>query len=1079
MSAISDELPNVSHKDSHSSAELLSLLFNLPNEKLIEDYSCAISESILLHGRMYVTYKAICFYSNIFGKETRKIIPFSMVDSIRKKTTAFLIPALEFVVRGRSKKNTRNVLFTSFLSHNRDSCYKLCVQLHRHYRPDAYLEDPMNTTGTESPAATPSRRQSNDKPSSTVTNSSDAPGGRSPHPRKASSFHLNITADSSSSSAHFYNTPTSLESSGKLKSSKSIREAVTAIVASRRSTMDLSLQDQYKGRMTPHRYDSQGSEFIQFGYFSPSSADENGHAFGSSSDVKDTIDDNNAYSRGTQRSLNSPGASLRHGSHSRSVRATHSQKSSDIEMIPEHLADEKMTMDRSERATSPSSSIITAKPTVETVPLESEGPVSASTTIHKITPTDEEPIAVSQQEDITMAGEIKTSASDSVPTDVAGPSQLTGGDANFVGIDKHAEALPPNNGEVPKSLWTRLEGMTLLSDICAPCTVEEFNTFFLSDNAAYSILQLHESQGDKDVQSDAWKPVDSSQDNFVESKSKGEDAEATPSASLSRTIRLRMPLSIPLAPKETAVEKVQKLSRYTTSDASGDDSTILCLDTVARSFDVPYGDHFVTEEVILLTSVSAKLGIENKALPTSEAIDMAMQWEDAVPNKLCRLMHFVTVTFNKSTWFKGKIISETTSSVGAVSKAYIEILKKELAKIRQNEAAASIAASQSKTSVPSVGRIVSQDSGDVNAVDPSGYDKDEETDEADVRRDGNNRQVTHEGLGGQVHGLSLHPLSTVEDARGGVQSWAPSRSHTVTPNMRRGVPRSTPKSAHMHKSSSFVVGSRGNSPSRHSIYVQDHTRSSPFASPARRNVSKPSAPSATGASQGIGGSHSRSSSTFAPTVHGSAEAMYPTANKSILVRNKNGQLVDPLVEPFMTPEMAQRENRERLFRAYLQLFGGFQSVVSQIRVLQNEVETVKKEKLELEEEHAKEIDEIQATLSNKISSTLGSVFIRLNAKVPFIDTIGDNSNMRTTVVIFGSFIVLLMSVFLAYVFWSPYPRSYIRFFGSDTPASSLAGLDGSLPTGASPESIFNDLPDEVIEKIVARLQQRLVSDAIV
>jgi hypothetical protein len=35
------------------------------------DYSCALQSKILLHGRMYLTSKNICFYSNLFGFEKK------------------------------------------------------------------------------------------------------------------------------------------------------------------------------------------------------------------------------------------------------------------------------------------------------------------------------------------------------------------------------------------------------------------------------------------------------------------------------------------------------------------------------------------------------------------------------------------------------------------------------------------------------------------------------------------------------------------------------------------------------------------------------------------------------------------------------------------------------------------------------------------------------------------------------------------------------------------------------------------------------------------------------------------------
>jgi hypothetical protein len=46
----------------HSFAgDILHLLFRLKNQRLVEDYSCAISDQILLHGRMVRIYRRHCF----------------------------------------------------------------------------------------------------------------------------------------------------------------------------------------------------------------------------------------------------------------------------------------------------------------------------------------------------------------------------------------------------------------------------------------------------------------------------------------------------------------------------------------------------------------------------------------------------------------------------------------------------------------------------------------------------------------------------------------------------------------------------------------------------------------------------------------------------------------------------------------------------------------------------------------------------------------------------------------------------------------------------------------------------------
>jgi hypothetical protein len=42
------------------------------------DFSCAVESKILLHGRMYITDKFVCFYSNFFGFEKKVRSPGSL-----------------------------------------------------------------------------------------------------------------------------------------------------------------------------------------------------------------------------------------------------------------------------------------------------------------------------------------------------------------------------------------------------------------------------------------------------------------------------------------------------------------------------------------------------------------------------------------------------------------------------------------------------------------------------------------------------------------------------------------------------------------------------------------------------------------------------------------------------------------------------------------------------------------------------------------------------------------------------------------------------------------------------------------
>ncbi|GAV82464.1 GRAM domain-containing protein [Cephalotus follicularis] len=94
-------------------------LFRLPPEEvLVQDFNCACQENILLQGHMYLFVHCICFYSNIFGFETKKIIPFHEITSVKRAKTAGIFPnAIEIIAGGRKH------FFASFLS--RDEAFKL------------------------------------------------------------------------------------------------------------------------------------------------------------------------------------------------------------------------------------------------------------------------------------------------------------------------------------------------------------------------------------------------------------------------------------------------------------------------------------------------------------------------------------------------------------------------------------------------------------------------------------------------------------------------------------------------------------------------------------------------------------------------------------------------------------------------------------------------------------------------------------------------------------------------------------------------------------------------------------------
>lgn len=79
-------------EDTHiERGEVLRQLFGDVGEH-VDDFTCAVQSNIILHGRMYVTDRFLCFYSNLFGLEKKIRIPYSHITVITKENTAFVIP---------------------------------------------------------------------------------------------------------------------------------------------------------------------------------------------------------------------------------------------------------------------------------------------------------------------------------------------------------------------------------------------------------------------------------------------------------------------------------------------------------------------------------------------------------------------------------------------------------------------------------------------------------------------------------------------------------------------------------------------------------------------------------------------------------------------------------------------------------------------------------------------------------------------------------------------------------------------------------------------------------------------------
>ncbi|KAG7820058.1 hypothetical protein KL928_001495 [Ogataea angusta] len=95
--------------------EFHELFKNIPdNERLLDDFSCALSREILLQGRLYVSEHYLCFNSNLLGWVTSLVISHDEVVHFERKSTAGLFPN-GIVIETRDGKHT----FASFIS--RDS----------------------------------------------------------------------------------------------------------------------------------------------------------------------------------------------------------------------------------------------------------------------------------------------------------------------------------------------------------------------------------------------------------------------------------------------------------------------------------------------------------------------------------------------------------------------------------------------------------------------------------------------------------------------------------------------------------------------------------------------------------------------------------------------------------------------------------------------------------------------------------------------------------------------------------------------------------------------------------------------
>eukprot|EP00357_Protocruzia_adherens_P017642 CAMPEP_0115014802 /NCGR_PEP_ID=MMETSP0216-20121206/26323_1 /TAXON_ID=223996 /ORGANISM="Protocruzia adherens, Strain Boccale" /LENGTH=438 /DNA_ID=CAMNT_0002384667 /DNA_START=1 /DNA_END=1317 /DNA_ORIENTATION=- len=105
-------------------------LFGLPaEEKVYDDFGCALSKKILLHGRLFCTEHYLCFYSNIMGFKTKIILALKDITFIQKKKSAWVIPnAIEI------KTDKKDYFFGSFT--HRNQAYQFISSLWKVQNPN-------------------------------------------------------------------------------------------------------------------------------------------------------------------------------------------------------------------------------------------------------------------------------------------------------------------------------------------------------------------------------------------------------------------------------------------------------------------------------------------------------------------------------------------------------------------------------------------------------------------------------------------------------------------------------------------------------------------------------------------------------------------------------------------------------------------------------------------------------------------------------------------------------------------------------------------------------------------------------
>ncbi|KAF9412297.1 hypothetical protein BGZ94_001077 [Podila epigama] len=175
-------------------ADFHSLFRSVPDEeRLIEDYGCALQKEILVQGRLFISENHICFNANIFGWVTNLVIAFSEITAIEKRFTAFVIPNAISII---TTTNTKGHFFASFLS--RDAAHDLLMAAWRKSFPcaaNAFVSSNNNMYIRQNRSNQTLNEDDDDTQSFISARAASETTRRNRHRRSSSSASQNWTAD--------------------------------------------------------------------------------------------------------------------------------------------------------------------------------------------------------------------------------------------------------------------------------------------------------------------------------------------------------------------------------------------------------------------------------------------------------------------------------------------------------------------------------------------------------------------------------------------------------------------------------------------------------------------------------------------------------------------------------------------------------------------------------------------------------------------------------------------------------------------------------------------------------------------